>query len=210
MTAYSVPFRSGCVAWPRPRPRRSARGCPTAVSPLSQRAGGRPREPGRLAEGCSPALRGPVPGREPAEFLIDQRQQLLGHTRVAATDPLEDLRLFAHPPRIRIEKRLKINENSFTKHVVIIHLKRPRPRCQDVQPLPYETRRFSFAPLAELIPVEGVGFVSIAPAREPPPPSFPAQPSEPRIEPRKSETRHLPAVIQVVWSPLATENRLVK
>ena len=104
--ACAVPGRSGCVAWPRPRRRRSGRGCSTAF----RRVPGTRRSPVPPTEGT---LRGRAPWRprsvpaslaqllrgQFAKFVVHKRKELLGGPRVALLDRGKNLGHFIH--RIR-------------------------------------------------------------------------------------------------------------
>ena len=58
--ACGGPVRRGCGAWPRPRRRRSGRGCSSAGLDRRRPAAGRPRGPGPWPAASAPALPGPV------------------------------------------------------------------------------------------------------------------------------------------------------
>ena len=81
----------------------AAKKCPRPFqSRLARRrpAGGTPRGPGRWLERLARLLVGQSCGRELAQLVVDERQQLLGGVRVALLDGGQDVGDVAHGSRI--------------------------------------------------------------------------------------------------------------
>ena len=83
--------RPGCGAWPRPRRRRSGRGCSSAGrSAVVHQPQVRLVDQGRGLERLAGLLLGQLLRRQPAQLVVDQRQELLGGVGVALLDRRED------------------------------------------------------------------------------------------------------------------------
>ena len=87
--------RRGCGAWPRPRRRRSGRGCSSVVAGPDQPQV-RLVDQGRGLERLAGLLLRQLPGGQLAQLVVDQRQQLLGRAGLALLDGGQDPRDVVH------------------------------------------------------------------------------------------------------------------